>query len=328
MKKYNLNLKENEELIVDVDDLMETELVKFVELTKDLKEEEIKLFNNWIKIYKILNYDIIDDLQINNVYKFNDYSAIIELTFRGSKEFDIINLNPEMMTVACMSVKNNSVRPYIVRRLLIPDTVEDALSFAKSELPNEGIKAVAKTITELEKNNSKYNVTNSLNLNNNDFELIQEKEPEVKETEPDMTRTVLAQYRKETIRPPKKETEVVIARTVLPQYRKETIRPSKKETEIDIARTVLPQYRKETIRPPKKVEEDKKQEPKKETEPDITRTVLPQYRKETIRPPKKVKEDKKQEPKKVKEGKSIDAIYESIKDDGGIDVTNLFAKLR
>ena len=269
MKKYNLNLKENEELIVDVDDLMETELVKFVELTKDLKEEEIKLFNNWIKIYKILNYDIIDDLQINNVYKFSDYSAIIELTFRGSKEYDILNLNPEAMTVACMSVKNNSVRPYIVRRLLLPDTVEDALSFAKSELPNEAIKYVAKTINELEKNNSKYNVTNSLNLNNNEFELVQEKEPEVKETEPDITRTVP------------------------PQYRKETIRPAKNENE-----------------------------------PDITRTVPPQYRKETIRPAKKVKEDKKQEPKKVKEYKTIDAIYESIKDGGGLDVNNLFAKLR
>jgi hypothetical protein len=281
MKKYNLNLKENEELIVDVDDLMETELVKFVELTKDLKEEEIKLFNNWIKIYKILNYDIIDDLQINNVYKFSDYSAIIELTFRGSKEYDILNLNPEAMTVACMSVKNNSVRPYIVRRLLLPNTVEDALSFAKSELPNQGIKAVAKTINELEKNNnSRYNVTNSLNLNNNEFELVQEKEPEVKETEPDITRTVPPQYRKETIRPPKKETEP------------------------DITRTVPPQYRKETIRPPKEVKEDKKQEPKK------------------------VKEDKKQEPKKVKEYKTIDVIYESIKNDGSLDVNNLFAKLR
>ena len=276
MKKYNLNLKENEELIVDVDDLMETELVKFKEVIKDLSEEEIRLFNNWIKIYKLLNYDIIDDLEINNVYKFSVCSAIIELTFRGSKEYDIINLNPETMTVACMNVKQNSIRPYIVRRLLIPDTVEDALSFAKSEIPNEGIKAIAKTMNELENNKKRCDVTSELNLDKNEFERI------IINTEPEKPKQV--------------EEPEVIERTVLPQYRKETIRPPKKEE----PRTVLPQYRKETIRPPKK------------SKPE----------------PEKVRNENKSEPKKVKEYKVMDVIFESIKDDGGFDVNNLFAKLR
>lgn len=170
MKKYNLNLKENEELIVDCDDLMENELIKFVELTKGLSESKIKLFNNWIKIYKILNYDIIDGLTINKVYKFNDYSAVIELTFRGNVEYDLLNLNPETMTVACMNVRNNLVRPYIVRRLLMPDTVEKALSFAKSELPQEGINSVSKTIQELKTKGEKYDITVNINLNENTFE--------------------------------------------------------------------------------------------------------------------------------------------------------------
>ena len=185
MKKYNLNLKENEELIVDCDDLMETELAKFKEAIKDLKEEDIKIFNNWVKIYKLLNYDIIEGLVINKVYKFNDYSAVIELSFRGNKEYDFLNLNPETMTIACMNVRGESVRPYVVRRLLIPDTVEEALSFAKSELPQEGINAVSKTIQELKTKGEKYDVTESINLNENTFEkYVEPEQEENKEEEP------------------------------------------------------------------------------------------------------------------------------------------------
>jgi hypothetical protein len=196
MKKYNLNLKENEELIVDCDDLMENELIKFVELTKDLTEEEIKMFNNWIKIYKLLNYDIIDGLVINKVYKFNEYSAVIELSFRGSIEYDLLNLNPETMTVACMNVRNESVRPYIVRRLLIPDTVEEALSFAKSELPQEGINAVSKTIQELKAKGEKYDVTENINLNENTFEKYIA--PEQEENKEDNKETENKEDNKET----------------------------------------------------------------------------------------------------------------------------------
>jgi len=177
MKKYNLNLKENEELIVDCDDLMETELAKFKEAIKDLSEEDVKVFANWVKVYKLLNYDIIDGLTIEKVYKFNEYSAVIELTFRGNKEYDLLNLNPETMTVACMNVKNESVRPYVVRRLLLPDTVEDALSFAKSQLPREGIESVGITISEIQTKGEKYNVTRQIKIYDPGF-VIDEKEPE------------------------------------------------------------------------------------------------------------------------------------------------------
>ena len=209
MKKFELVLKDNEELIVDCDDLMEQELVKFHESIKGLTLKEARKFENWIKVYKLLNYDIIDGLVVNKVYRFNKLSAVIELTFRGHKEFDLINLNPETMTVAVMNVKEKSVRPYIVRRLLIPHTVEQALGFAKSVLPEEGVKAVSKTIKDLEVNGSKYDVTEQLNLNNNEFKheeqpkqeepkvteepkqekVIKEKQPKVKEEKNDMFKT-------------------------------------------------------------------------------------------------------------------------------------------
>lgn len=175
MKKYELILKENEELIVDVDDSMETELPKFKEAVKGLKVKEIRLFNNWVKIYKLLNYDIIDDLVVNKVYKFNDYAAVIELSFRGKIEYDMLHLNPQTMTVACMNVKDNCVRPYVVRRLLLPNTVEDALSFAKSMLPEEGIKSVKECLDKLKLYGDKFDVTNQLNLNDNStFDNVQE----------------------------------------------------------------------------------------------------------------------------------------------------------
>lgn len=183
MKKFELVLKDNEELIVDCDDLMEQELVKFHESIKGLTLKEARKFENWIKVYKLLNYDIIDGLEVDKVYRFSKFAAVIELTFRGHKEYDLLNLNPETMTVAVMNVKEKSVRPYIVRRLLIPHTVEQALAFAKAPLPEEGVKAVSKTIKDLEVNGSKYDVTEHLNLNNEEF--THEEEP--KQEEPKVT---------------------------------------------------------------------------------------------------------------------------------------------
>ena len=198
MKKFELVLKDNEELIVDCDDLMEQELKKFHESIKGLKLKEARLFNNWVKIYKMLNYDIIEGIVINKVYKFNNYSAIIELTFRGHKEYDLLNLNPETMTVAVMNVKEKAVRPYIVRRLLIPNTVEEALSFAKSKLVKEGIESVSKTIKELETKGDKYDVTDQLNINNETFEKIKEEtKQEVKEEKKDKVKQEVKEEKKE-----------------------------------------------------------------------------------------------------------------------------------
>ena len=154
MKNYKLNLKENEEMMFDVDEMMEQELVKFKDSIKGIKE--FNRFNIWTKVYKMLNYDIIDDLKVEEVYKFNDTAAVIKLSFRGKVEYDFLNLNPKSMTVGCMNVRDDKVRPYVVRRLLVPQTVEEALMYAKSPLPEEGIKTIKESLDELTKNGSKY----------------------------------------------------------------------------------------------------------------------------------------------------------------------------
>jgi hypothetical protein len=158
MKKYELVLKNNEELIVDCDDLMEQEMVEFAELTKVVEESDLTLFDNWVGLYKVLNYDIMEEITIDKVYKFNPNCAVIELTFRGEKEFDFLSFNPEDMTVSCMNQKGDAVRKYIVRRLLVPQTAEEALSFAKSEMSQEAIEKLAVTIEELKTKGDVYEV--------------------------------------------------------------------------------------------------------------------------------------------------------------------------
>ena len=158
MKKYELVLKNNEELIVDCDDLMEQEIVKFVEATKDVEETDLTLFDNWVNIYKLLNYDIIENLTVDKVYKFNSNCAVIELTFRNVKEYDFLSFNSEDMTVSCMNVKDDAVRNYIVRRLLVPQTTEDALSFAKLNMVEEAMRKLQITINELKSKGAHYEV--------------------------------------------------------------------------------------------------------------------------------------------------------------------------
>ena len=158
MKKYKLNLRENEELIVDVDDTIEAIMPKFIQATNKMKHKYALYFNNWVNLYKTLNYDTIEGLVIDDVYKFSDYAAVIELTFDGKKEYDFLVLNQEDMTVSCMNRKENSVRNYLVRRLLAPQSVEEALSFAKSKMSDEAIQQLMKTAKEIETKGARYKV--------------------------------------------------------------------------------------------------------------------------------------------------------------------------
>lgn len=164
MNNYKLNLKNNEEMINDVDDLMEKEHVKFMKAIKGLTEEDIVNFNNWVKVYKLLNYDIISDLKIDKIYRFNDLAIVVELTFRGNKEYDFLCLNPNDLTVSCMNIRNNSARDYISRRLLIPQTPEEALMFAKAPLDKQGVKVLNDTLKLLQTDGSRYDVTEKMNL--------------------------------------------------------------------------------------------------------------------------------------------------------------------
>ena len=158
MKKYKLNLRENEELIVDVDDTIEALMPNFIQVTNKLKHKHALYFNNWVSLYKTLNYDTIEGLVVDDIYRVNDYAAVIELTFNGKKEYDFLVLNHEDMTVSCMNRKENSVRNYLVRRLLAPQSVEEALSFAKSKMSDEAIKQLMQTAKDIETKGERYKV--------------------------------------------------------------------------------------------------------------------------------------------------------------------------
>ena len=65
--KNEIKLYENEVLEYDVDDLIEEELKDFHNKIKNIKEDEMLQFKNWMKIYKTLNYDIFEGLTINKI---------------------------------------------------------------------------------------------------------------------------------------------------------------------------------------------------------------------------------------------------------------------
>ena len=178
MKIFN-----NEELVFDMDDLMEQELANFNKVVKSINKDEIKQFKNWLKLYKTLNYDIIDSLEIKNIFRFNACAAVIELKFNNKTEYDLLYFNAEDMTVSCMNVRKNNVRNYMVRRMLIPTTVEEALMYAKSELTEKTINSISKTIDKIKTESDKYMVTSKLikHLNIKGKEQIEEQQPEVKE---------------------------------------------------------------------------------------------------------------------------------------------------
>lgn len=157
--KNEIKLYENEVLEYDVDDLIEEELKDFHNKIKNIKEDEMLQFKNWMKIYKSLNYDIFEGLTISKIYRFNKFSAIVELTFNKEKEYDLLAVNEEDKTVGVMNVKNGSVKKKVIRRLLLPETPEEALMYASSEMDSDTLESIGQTIKEIETNGDKYDVT-------------------------------------------------------------------------------------------------------------------------------------------------------------------------
>jgi len=182
MKKYMLNLKENEEMMNDVDDQMETIMAGFTKAVKDLNEDDLEIFANWVKVYKILNYDIIPDLKVEKIFRLNDVVAGVVVNFRGVREFDLLSFNHKEMTVTCLNAKDGKSRDYIVRRLLVPATVEEALMYAKQPLDELGGKLLVSTFEQITKHSKKLDATENI-LNNKGFlKAVKEvKQPEVKE---------------------------------------------------------------------------------------------------------------------------------------------------
>lgn len=168
MKKYMLNLKENETMMNDTDYEMEKYFKYFNNKVSHLTENDLKLFNNWVKVYKILNYDIIDNLVVQEVYKLAENVAAVVVNYNGNLEFDLLRLNYEDMSVTILSAGNGKCKDHILRRLLVPSTVEDALMFTVKDIDDKHIQIVAVTIDTLKKEQSKYEVSNEI-LNDDSF---------------------------------------------------------------------------------------------------------------------------------------------------------------
>lgn len=187
MKKYMLNLKENEEMMNDVDDQMETIMAGFTKAVKDLNEDDLEIFANWVKVYKLLNYDIIPDLKVEKIFRLNDVVAGVVVNFRGVREFDLLSFNHKEMTVTCLNAKDGKSRDYIVRRLLVPTTVEEALMYAKQPLDKIGSKLLVSTFEQITKHSKKLDATESIMNNKGFLKAVKEepkqevKQPEVKE---------------------------------------------------------------------------------------------------------------------------------------------------
>ena len=190
MKKYMLNLKENEEMMIDNDDQMETIMATFTEAVKDINENDLRAFSNWVKVYKMLNYDIIPDLGIEKVYRINDVVAAVVLKFRGVREFDLLSFNHKEMTVTCLNTKDGKAREYAVRRLLVPTTSEEALMYAKRDLDKEGKEVLVKAFEQIKEHGKEIDVTVAI-LNNNGLVKLENNKGEnkMKETNNNMETT-------------------------------------------------------------------------------------------------------------------------------------------
>ena len=110
-----MNLKINEVIEYDVDDNIEKELNNFYNKIRGIRFEEIDKFENWLNVYKILNYDIFENLVIRNIYKFNEKSAVIELKFNGKLEYDLLNFHDDDLTVTVINVKDDAVKRNVRR---------------------------------------------------------------------------------------------------------------------------------------------------------------------------------------------------------------------
>ena len=157
-----MNLKINEVVEYDVDDNIEKELNNFYNKIRGIRFEEIGKFENWLNVYKILNYDIFKNLVIRNIYKFNEKSAVIELKFNGKLEYDLLNFHDDDLTVTVINVKDDAVKRNVIRRFLLPQDAEEALIYATSPISYKDVEAVGVTLNEIKNNGKKYIISDEI----------------------------------------------------------------------------------------------------------------------------------------------------------------------
>ena len=157
-----MNLRINEVIEYDVDDNIEKELNNFYTKIRGIRFEEINKFENWLNVYKILNYDIFKNLVIRNIYKFNEKSAVIELKFNGKIEYDLLSFNDDDLTVTVINVKDDAVKRNVIRRFLLPQDAEEALIYATSPISYKDVDAVGVTLNEIKNNGKSYIILDNL----------------------------------------------------------------------------------------------------------------------------------------------------------------------
>lgn len=157
-----MNLRINEVIEYDVDDNIEKELNNFYNKIRGIRFEEINKFENWLNVYKILNYDIFKNLVIRNIYKFNEKSAVIELKFNGKIEYDLLSFNDDDLTVTVINVKDDAVKRNVIRRFLLPQDAEEALIYATSPISYKDVDAVGVTLNEIKNNGKSYIILDNL----------------------------------------------------------------------------------------------------------------------------------------------------------------------
>jgi hypothetical protein len=207
--KNSLDLQLNEVMEYGVDNSIEEELKIFHNKVKNIKRTEIKEFKNWIKVYKALNYDIFKDLVIEDIYKFNNNAAIVELNFKGLKEYDLLLLDDEHLIVTVMNVKEGMVKTQKIRRLLVPQNTDEALKYAVSQLYFNDMDDIAITMKEIEENGKRYSVMNELKEQLSIYNNTPKKELTKEEKEEEMKKSVNRQpLNKENIKTekPKKKS--------------------------------------------------------------------------------------------------------------------------
>ena len=160
--KNIFELRENEVMENDVDELMDNEISMFLEKVKAIPENNRTQFRNWVKIYKMLNYDIFEDLKVQKVYRFNKCGAVIQLNYKEQIEYDFLAFDENDMTVTVMGIKDDKVKKEYVRRLLIPKNSEEALMYAKAPMDEEMLLSLGKTFKDLQDNKAKFDVTDKL----------------------------------------------------------------------------------------------------------------------------------------------------------------------
>ena len=235
MLNNNIVVRDNEVVKYDVDHYMDKQLSMFQEIIKGIEKDKMTQFRNWVKVFKTLNYDIIDNLEIKNIYRFNKQSAVVELEFNKKIEYDFIVFNEHDFTVTIMNVKGGQVDKHVIRRMLLPTTVDEALMYLESEIENETIDSLAITYKELMKSRDKYKLSDGLSkhlLSKVEFN-IKETKPENKPVEKKETKSIPVEP-KFTIE--KKETKPVVNKPVEKKETKPIVNKpvEKKETKQSI----------------------------------------------------------------------------------------------